>query len=175
MISEATASAADLVGKYLIFLADGQEFSLPVTRVQELISVPPITRVPGAPRSIRGVINLRGKVVLVMDLRLRLELPAAQYDSHACIVIVQVRLKNGALESRGVLVDRVAEVVDLHESDIDPPDSDGDVTGADAQSLLLGVARRSDRVLSLLDPDALFDIPKVGSREPRMARLDAVA
>lgn len=130
-------------GKYLVFTLGKEAYAIAVTDVREIIGALPITRVPGLPESVRGVINLRGKIIPVADLRIRFGIDAVDHGHRTCIVVVHAR---GA--EFGLVVDRVLEVANISEHEIEPPPE----FGANVQpDYLLGIARTGLRVLLLLD------------------------
>src|SRR5579884_935841 len=118
-----TGSQADTrCGKYLIFKLGPEEFGVRVIKVREIMGIQQITTVPQMPDYLKGVINLRGKVIPVIDLRLKFGLPATEYTQRTCIVVVQVDGDNGPMQV-GVVVDTVSEVLNLTGTDIeDTPD-----------------------------------------------------
>src|SRR4051794_7384370 len=109
-------------GKYLTFRLGKEEFGIEVLRVREIMGVQDITAVPGTPPHLKGVINVRGKIIPVMDLRLKFALPDAPFTQSTCIILVQV-MQDGESAMIGVIVDCVSEVLNLAGSDIeDSPD-----------------------------------------------------
>jgi len=96
-------------GKYLSFILDGEEFGLEILKVQETIGVMKVTRVPKSPNYVRGVINLRGKVIPVVDLRLKFGMAGTKYTERTCVIVTEVRL-NGSRITMGAIVDEVSEV-----------------------------------------------------------------
>ena len=102
--------------KYLLFNLGAEVYGIPITHVINIIELQKITEVPDMPDHIRGVINLRGNVIPVMDLRLRFRLPARAYDDRTCIIIVKV-----AEKSVGFICDTVAEVNDIAPRNIEAP------------------------------------------------------
>ncbi|MHB9003637.1 MAG: chemotaxis protein CheW, partial [Coriobacteriia bacterium] len=104
--------------KHLTFTLDGEEYGLDILKVQEIIGIMPITRVPRTPEFVRGVINLRGKVIPVVDLRTKFGMGAALDTDRTCIVVVQVSGKNG-YTVMGTVVDEVSEVIDIAEDEIE--------------------------------------------------------
>ena len=108
-----------LAGKYLTFILGGESYAIPVLKVREIIRLTNITTVPQMPACIRGVINLRGKIIPVMDLRLRFGFAAAANVEQNCIVVVQVRNPAGQATAMGLVVDAVEEVAQLATADID--------------------------------------------------------
>lgn len=147
-VNEATAPAADSrAGKYLTFHLSNEEFGIRVLKVREIMGLQEITAVPQTPVHIKGVINLRGKVVPVVDLRLKFGLEAAEYTQRTCIIVTQVQGENGAV-LMGIVVDGVSEVLSLSDAEIeDTPDFGGEYSGG----YLLGMAKVKGRVKILLD------------------------
>ena len=99
---------AHLAGKYLTFFIAEEEYGVEILKVQEIISLMHITDVPRTPEHVRGVINLRGKIIPVIDLRVQFNMPVAEEDRQNCIIVVQTR---GV--TMGIIVDRVHEVLDV--------------------------------------------------------------
>ena len=106
----------DLTGRYLTFDIDDSIYSLPLNNVIEIIGIQHVTHIPNVPHYIKGIINLRGKIVPISDVRLKFGLDERPYDDKTCIVIVMINDMNV-----GVIVDRVAEVVSLDKSNMAPP------------------------------------------------------
>ena len=139
-------------GKYLTFQLGNEEFGVRVLKVREIMGIQEITAVPQTPCHVKGVINLRGKVVPVIDLRLKFGLPAAEYTQRTCIIVTQVQGESG-LVLIGVVVDGVSEVLNLAGSEIeDTPDFGEDV----AAQYLLGMAKVKGKVKILLDIDKVL-------------------
>ena len=132
-------------GKYLTFVLADEEYGVEVLKVQEIIRLLPITPVPEVPPHFRGVINLRGKILPVVDLRRRFDLPAGTAGEEACIVVVRT---GGA--TRGVIVDRVTEVMKLEDANIEPPP---DLGRGDVRASLLGIGKVDGKIKLLLDID----------------------
>ena len=150
--SAAPAPVDPRAGKYLTFQLAGEEFGICVLRVREIMGLQQITAVPHTPAHIKGVINLRGKVVPIIDLRLKFGLPAAQYTQRSCIVVTQIQGES-APASIGIIVDGVSEVLNLTESEIeDTPDFGEEVSG----EYLLGMATGKGKVKILLDIDRIL-------------------
>jgi len=136
-------------GKYLTFQLANEEFGIRVLKVREIMGLQEITAVPQTPMHIKGVINLRGKVVPVIDLRLKFGLAAAEYTQRTCIIVTQVQGESGPV-LMGVVVDGVSEVLNLTAQEIeDTPDFGEAVTG----QYLLGMAKVKGKVKILLDID----------------------
>ncbi|MEW6593607.1 MAG: chemotaxis protein CheW [Thermodesulfobacteriota bacterium] len=137
----------DLAGKYLTFVLGNEEYGLSILKVREIIGIMAITGVPSLPPSFRGVINLRGRVIPIMDLRSRFNMAAAEYTSRTCIVVTEVATGAG-IKPFGLVVDSVAEVAQYAAEEIEPPPS----LGAEVDShYLLGMAKRNGQVRILLD------------------------
>ena len=102
----------ELVGKYLTFALGNEEYSVPVLKVREIIKIMDITAVPQVPEYVKGVVNLRGKVIPVVDLRLKFGFPAQDYTERTCIIVVEVALATGA-RMMGITVDHVSEVLNV--------------------------------------------------------------
>jgi purine-binding chemotaxis protein CheW len=151
--ASASASHADArSGKYLTFQLGREEFGIRVLKVREIMGILEITAVPQTPPHVKGVVNLRGKVVPVIDLRLKFGLPAADYSQRTCIIVTQVKGESGLI-MMGVIVDGVSEVLNLAPSDIeDTPDFGQEITG----SYLLGLAKVKGKVKILLDIDKVL-------------------
>ena len=129
-------------GKFLTFVLAGEEYGLEILKVYEIIGLLPITRVPRTPESIRGVINLRGKIIPIMDLRRRFGMPTEDVQE-SCIIVVQA---HGV--QIGVVVDRMSEVSDIKDEQIEDVPSFGiDVN----TEFLLGIAKCQGQVKLLLD------------------------
>jgi purine-binding chemotaxis protein CheW len=140
-----TATVPAVGGKFLTFFLAGEEYGIEILKVREIIGLMPITRVPNAPPSVCGVINLRGKVIPVMDLRLRFGLETVEATEQTCIIVVQA-----AGTEFGIVVDRVSEVASIPDQDVE----DAPTFGADVSTeYLLGIAKSSGRVKLLLNID----------------------
>ncbi len=170
--SEASASTAavaapdqrdsdtnELSGKYLTFTLDGEEYGVAILKVRELIGLMDITQVPQMPDYVKGVINLRGKVIPVFDLRLRFGLEEAEYTDETCIIVVDV----GSMV--GIVVDTVQEVADIPGKDIEPPPPLGNTVDT---TFLMGMGKVDGKVKILLDIDRILSTEEA-------ARLSGVA
>jgi purine-binding chemotaxis protein CheW len=141
-------------GKYLTFLLGHESYGLPVLKVREIIRVVEITPVPHMPPYVKGVINLRGKLVPVMDLRIRFDLTAREFTENTCIVVVQVKSASGGALHMGFIVDGVEEVINLAKGDIEKTPDFGMKL---ATEYLLGMANIKNKVIALLDIDQVVD------------------
>lgn len=145
------AQADTRSGKYLVFELNGEECCIQVLKVREIMGIQDITAVPQTPSYIRGVINLRGKVIPVVDLRLKFGLPEAEYTQRTCIIVVQVQKETSLL--MGIVVDSVAEVLNIVAADIEDTPNFGQGV---SMPYLLGMAKIKGRVKLLLDIDEVL-------------------
>ena len=150
----ATAVAGqNMAGKYLTFALGGESYAIPVLKVREIIRLTSITTVPQMPAYIRGVINLRGKIIPVMDLRLRFGFAGVANTEQNCIVVVQVKNPTGQATAMGLVVDAVEEVAQLAAVDIEAtPDFGAQVD----TEYILGMAKIKGAVKALLDIDRVI-------------------
>jgi purine-binding chemotaxis protein CheW len=163
--SETTAAKADpRAGKYLIFHLGEEEFGIQVQKVREIMGVQDITQVPQTPAHVKGVINLRGKVIPVVDLRLKFAMAAKEYSQRTCIIVVQIAGECGIL-MMGIVVDGVAEVVQVAAADVEDTPSFGKEVEV---PYVMGLAKIKGKVKILLDIDQVMT-----ARE--LARLDLTA
>src|SRR5271165_4230333 len=153
--TETSAVAADQrAGKYLTFILGREEFAIRVLKVREIMGIQDITGVPQTPAYVKGVINLRGKVIPVVDLRLKFCLPEIEYTQRTCIIVVQVQSAGVSLQT-GIVVDEVSEVLNLVAADIEDTPDFGEGAGS-ATSYLLGMAKVKGKVKILLDIDQVL-------------------
>jgi purine-binding chemotaxis protein CheW len=139
-------------GKYLVFHLGCEEFGIQVLKVREIMGIQGITAVPQMPSYVKGVINLRGKVIPVVNLRLKFGMAEIEHTQRTCIIVVQLQ-GNKNSKPMGVIVDGVVEVLTLASSDIeDTPDFGAEVT----TPYLLGMAKIKDKVKILLDIDEVM-------------------
>lgn len=136
-----------LAGRYMTFRMAAEEYGLPILNVREIIGLMPITRVPRAREYVRGVINLRGKVISVVDLRLKFGMEPTEPTDQTVIIVVQYGAGSREV-TVGLLVDEVLEVLNIPADRIEPPPSLGD--GLDG-GFILGIGKAERRVIFLLD------------------------
>jgi len=141
------ASTASLAGKYLTFKLLSEEYGIEILKVREIIGVMAITSLPRTPPFVRGVINLRGKVIPVIELRSKFEMEAAEDTDQTCIIVVDVTISGGSVQI-GILVDSVSEVLDIHGEDIEEAPAFG--TNIDT-AFILGMAKAKGSVKILLN------------------------
>ena len=140
-------------GKYLTFTLSSEEYGLEILKIKEIIGMMDITSVPKTPEFVKGVINLRGKVIPVIDLRLKFGMSAKEYDARTCIIVVEVADMKGRSLQVGIVVDSVSEVVNLKGEQIEPPPSFG---GSLDTEYILGMAKVDKSVVILLDIDRVL-------------------
>ena len=141
-----------LAGKYLTFKLGEEDYALQILKVQEIIEMQEITRVPRTPEYVKGVINLRGKVLPVIDLRLKFGLEEQEATRHTCIILVYVQSGDRTI-TMGLIIDEVSEVLDITSDQLEPPPSFG--TQLDT-TFILGMAKTDDSVKILLAIDSIF-------------------
>src|SRR5215211_7330186 len=148
-VSTPAAATAKLAGKYLTVVLDNEAYGIAVLKVREIIRMQKITPVPQMPAFVKGVINLRGRVIPVVDLRVKFGLKA-EFAERTCIVVVQVKLPTDQTVQMGLIVDSVEEVVTLQAGEIEPtPEFGAKIDTA----YLLGMAKIKGSVKTLLDID----------------------
>lgn len=157
---EATLSPSDnrtKAGKYLTFRLAAEEYGLEILKVQEIIQMQAITRIPRTPEFVRGVINLRGKVIPVVDLRRKFGLDHLEDTERTCIIVVQIRAQDH-LMIMGVIIDEVREVLDIPEASIE----DAPAFGASIDTeFILGMGKIGATVKILLDIDKVLSIQEI--------------
>ena len=145
-------TGAGRAGKYLTFILGKEEYGIEILIVNEIISIIEITSIPNMPEYVKGVINLRGKVIPIVDLRSKFNMPPREYDKETCIIVVN--LQDSFM---GIAVDTVSEVLDIAEEDIDnPPSFGGDVRA----NFIRGMGKVKDKVKILLDINAVLQQAK---------------
>ncbi len=133
--------------KYLTFDLAGEVYGLEILKVQEIIGIMRITQVPTVPDFVRGVINLRGRVIPVVDLRLKFEMSTQEDTERTCVIVVQIQRDNAAV-TIGIVVDEVREVAAIDDDQIEPTPSFGTSVNTD---FILGMGKTEDKVVILLD------------------------
>ena len=143
---------ANREGKYLTFALAGEEYGIGILKVKEIIGLMAITTVPRTPDYVKGVINLRGKVIPVVDLRLKFGMESMEYTDRTCIIVVEIR---GAERTilMGIVVDSVSEVLNIKAADIEDTPSFGSHLNT---AFILGMAKLNGAVKILLDIDRVF-------------------
>ena len=151
-LGTSASAATGLAGKYLTFALAGEEYGLPVLCVREIIKMMDITEVPQVPAHVKGVLNLRGKVIPVIDLRLKFGFAAGEVSERNCIIVVEVAAASGRA-LMGVVVDHVSEVVNIAVEEIEQTPEFGDRVRTD---FIKGLAKVKGTVKILLDLDRVL-------------------
>lgn len=141
-----------LAGKYLTFILDNEEYGIALLKVKEIIGMIPITSVPRTPAYVKGVVNLRGKVIPVSDLRLRFEMAAADYTDRTCIIVVEIQGETATIQV-GIIVDAVSEVMNIKAEEVEAAPSFGIKVET---GFLLGMVNMDGQVRILLDIDTVL-------------------
>ncbi len=146
-LDQSTQEITVKTGKYLTFMLAQESYGIGILRVKEIIGMMPITSVPQTPRFVKGVINLRGKVIPIIDLRLKFSMESAAYSEHTCIIVVEVDAGSGTVLI-GIVVDAVSEVININEEEIEDSPSFGINLNTD---YILGMAKTNGDVKILLN------------------------
>ena len=149
---------AEREGKYLTFTLAEEEYGIGILKIKEIIGMMPITTVPQTPEFVKGVINLRGKVIPVIDLRLRFGIAEIGYTERTCIIVVEIAGQAGTVLI-GIVVDSVSEVLNVKGDDIEDTPTFG--TKLDTE-YILGMAKMEGGVKILLDIDRVLNAEEVG-------------
>jgi len=157
--------------QYLTFFLAGEEYAIGILRVKEILEYDTVTPVPQTPAAIRGVINLRGSVVPVVDLAAKFGLPPSPLTKRTCIVIVEVML-GGSRTVLGLLADAVSQVMDFGPGEIEAPPSFGTAVRVD---YLQGMGKVGKKFVLLLDVDRILAPPELQAAETMAAPLEAAA
>jgi len=152
----AIMTTADREGKYLTFELSGEEYGLEILRVREIIGLINITDLPRIPHYFRGIINLRGKIIPVMELRLKFDMDTAEDTKQTCVIVVEVNNDEKSITT-GLLVDSVSEVLDIKDDQIADAPSFGSEIDTD---YIHGIGKIGDMVKILLDIDKVLDDDK---------------
>jgi purine-binding chemotaxis protein CheW len=151
-MSEVSKASAAAAGKYLTFALAQEEYGLLVIKVREIIKIMDITAVPQMPDHVKGVINLRGKVIPIIDLRLKFGIAAEAYTERTCIIVAEVEVDARKL-MLGVIVDSVSEVLNIAPDEIEPAPDFGERLDT---AYMQGIAKVKGKVKILLDLDRVL-------------------
>lgn len=151
----------DKEGKYLTFSLAGEEYGIGILKIKEIIGMMPITAVPQTPQFVKGVINLRGKVIPVIDLRLKFGMDAIAYNERTCIIVVEINGRLATIQI-GIVVDSVSEVLNIKGEDIEaaPP-----FVAKLNTDYILGMAKMEGGVKILLDIDCVLSTAEINVME----------
>ena len=159
-LDQVTMALHEREGKYLTFTLANEDYGLEILKVREIIGMMDITAIPQTPAYVKGVINLRGKVIPVIDLRLKFGLPPMEYGERTCIIVVEVKTQDAM--QMGVVVDTVSEVMNINGGDIEPAPSFG--TRVDTK-YILGIAKARGTIKILLDIDQVLSPKELAGLE----------
>ena len=148
-------------GKYLTFTLADEEYGIGILKIKEIIGMMPVTTVPQTPKFVKGVINLRGKVIPVIDLRLRFGMESIEYTERTCIIVVEIDGIVGTVQI-GIVVDSVSEVLNIKGEDIEDTPTFG--TKLDT-NYILGMAKMEGGVKILLDIDRVLNSKEISVLE----------
>jgi purine-binding chemotaxis protein CheW len=157
IMDQAVQAMADKEGKYLTFSLAGEEYGIGILKVKEIIGIMPITVVPQTPKYIKGVVNLRGKVIPVVDLRLKFSIDAAEFTERTCIIVVEITAV-GRTILMGIVVDSVSEVLNIKAADIEATPSFGTRLNTE---YILGMAKAGGSIKILLDIDKILSVEEL--------------
>lgn len=147
------------VGKYLTFTLAHEAYGIGILKVKEIIGMMTITSVPRTPNFVKGVINLRGKVIPVIDLRLKFSMESIPYTERTCIIVVEIDDESGTILI-GIVVDSVSEVVNITKEEIEDPPAFGSKLETD---YILGMAKIDDGVKILLNIDKVLSSVEIST------------
>jgi len=153
------SNLAGLAGKYLTFRLASEEYGLEIMKVQEIIGMMPVTQVPRVPEYVRGVINLRGRIIPTIDLRSKFGLERIADTDKTCIIVVEIMTAKGKV-SVGIIVDEVAEVLDVAATELDHAPEFGTTLNMDF-ILGLGIVKGGVKILLDIDKVLTFEEAKV--------------
>jgi len=151
-INKAVADMTIKTGKYLTFSLESEEYGIGILKVKEIIGMLPITSVPRTPEFVKGVINLRGKVIPVIDLRSKFNMKSTPYNDRTCIIVVEIDAAESTVQI-GIVVDTVSEVLNIKEDEIEETPAFG--TKLDTR-YILGMAKQDGGVKILLNIDKVL-------------------
>lgn len=160
-IDQAVRAMTEKEGKYLTFTLCQEDYGIGILKIKEIIGMMPITSVPRTPEFVKGVINLRGKVIPVIDLRLRFGLEATEYTERTCIIVVEIEGQAGTIQM-GIVVDSVSEVLNIKGEDIEETPAFGTKLRTD---YILGMAKMEGGVKILLDIDRVLSQEEISALE----------
>jgi len=146
-MSQGVKQIVNREGKYLTFSLAGEEYGIGILKVKEIIGLMPITTVPRTPGYVKGVINLRGKVIPVVDLRIKFGMEEMKYMERTCIIVAEIANKSSGMQI-GIVVDSVSEVLNIRNADIEDTPAFGEKLDT---SYILGMAKMNGGVKILLD------------------------
>ncbi len=160
-IDAAITASTTKLGKYLTFKLNEEEYGIGIIKVKEIIGMMTITSVPRTPEFVKGVVNLRGKVIPIVDLRLKFSMEAIPYTERTCIIVVEID-SNDATVLIGIVVDAVSEVLNINEDDIEETPTFGTELNTE---YILGMAKLEGAVKILLNIDKVLSPKEIEGLE----------
>ena len=160
-INQEVKTMADKEGKYLTFTLAEEEYGIGILKIKEIIGMMPITTVPQTPEFVKGVINLRGKVIPVVDLRLRFGMGEIDYTDRTCIIVVEIQGEAGIV-LMGIVVDSVSEVLNIKADEIEETPTFGTKLNTE---YILGMAKMEGSVKILLDISRVLQSEEIAALE----------
>ena len=154
---EAIKAMEDKEGKYLTFSLAKEDYAIGILKIKEIIGMMPITSVPRTPEFVKGVVNLRGKVIPVLDLRLRFDMEAIDYTERTCIIVVEIDSATSTIMI-GIVVDAVSEVLNIKEEYIEETPAFGTKLNTD---YIMGMAKLEGSVKILLNIDQVLSVKEI--------------
>ncbi len=139
-------------GKYLTFALSNETYGIPLQKAKEIIGMLDITHIPKTQGYIKGVVNLRGKIIPIMDLRLKFGMDGKPYTDRTCVIVIEVNVTNNR-RLIGLVVDTVAEVVNIQKSEIETPGYDAQIEG----DFLMGLGKLRDKVILIIDIEKILN------------------
>ena len=161
VMNQAVQAITIKTGKYLTFMLEEETYGIGILKVKEIIGMMPVTSVPRTPEFVKGVINLRGKVIPVVDLRLKFAMDSISYTDRTCIIVVEIDSESGTVLI-GIVVDAVSEVLNIKEEEIEETPAFG--TKLDT-GYILGMAKMEGGVKILLDIDKVLNDEEIAALE----------
>ena len=161
VIGQAIKAMVNREGKYLTFTLEDEEYGISILKIKEIVGMMPITTVPQTPGFVKGVINLRGKVIPIVDLRLRFAMAARGYNERTCIIVVEIASQSETVQI-GIVVDSVSEVLTITGGNIEDTPTFGTKLNTD---YILGMAKMEGGVKILLDIDRVLSAEEVSLLE----------
>ena len=164
---EKTTENNNTIQNFLAFYLNTKNYAFPILKVNEVIVLPEITPIPKTPSYMKGVINLRGQIIPIIDLRLALDIEEVEYDKQTCVIIVKMQVQNFE-KMVGFIVDCVSEVFEISSSNIENPPDYGEKLNND---FLKGIGKVKDKIIMLLDIDQILS--KSDTEEFMLCDLDS--
>jgi len=156
-ISQAVSVLTEKEGKYLTFTLANEEYGIGILKIKEIIGMILITTIPQAPEYVKGVVNLRGKVIPVIDLRLKFGMQAIEYNERTCIIVLEIGDQNNEVMI-GIVVDSVSEVLNIKGEDIEEAPHFGSTLDTE---YILGMAKSENSVKILLNIDSILKTDEI--------------